>query len=139
MGVSGMGDPFIRASRRAVRSSAPIHVKCQSSGRRFDTPYISRLIQRQPYQPELLILSNGNTVHDSRTDAGFDGKTLQLNCRPDFQRTTEPNCTSLWVYQERHTRLEKGMSRIHAGNNNRNLETDSSAAPGVLLLWGRTH
>lgn len=97
----------------------------------MDAPNIARLVERQSQQPELL---NRYAVYYPSGDHGSGGKTLQLDYSPNFQWTTEARCASLWIYEVRLTWFGKRMSRIQAGKCDRNLETNSSAAPGRLLV-----
>src|SRR5258705_6321922 len=105
-----------RDVERALAKLAPV------LGRHFDTPDIARLIKSQSNEPKLLVLSNRNTIYDSRSDDGSRGKTLQPNCDPDVHWMAEPECTSLGVYEDRQTRLGKRLNPIQTGNNDRKLE-----------------
>ena len=55
-------------------------------------------------------------------------KSLQAHCRPNCQRLTESNCTSLRVYQNHQACFGKRLSRILADESNRDLARNSSTA-----------
>jgi hypothetical protein len=84
--------------------------------RRLNAPYITRLIERQPQQPELFVLSQGNTVHYPSSNVSAYGKALQAHLHPNFQGTREPYRTSLGIHQDDQASVGKGLSRIEAGN-----------------------
>lgn len=102
--------------------------------RRLDAPYIARLIQHQSEKPKLLIRVDRDAVDYPRGDGGSARKTLQPNCVSYLQGSTEPYCTSLWVHEERHTQLGKGVIWIQTGKSNRNLVAYTSTAPDSSFL-----
>ena len=89
-------------------------------GWRLDAPYIARLIERQSQQPDLFVLSQGNTVHYPRIGACHDGKSLQTHYGPNRERTGEPHCTSLGIHQNDQARFRECVCRIEAGESSGN-------------------
>jgi hypothetical protein len=107
--------------------------------RRWDAPYIIRLLERQPQEPKFLVWPHRNTVYCPRSYVGAYGKALQAHRHPNFQATSEPYSASLGIHQDDEASVGKGLSRIEAGKRDRNLARNSSAATAPRLFGYRSH
>jgi hypothetical protein len=96
---------------------------------RFDSPHVAGFIQSQAENPELFIFPGLDTVHHTRHNAASNRKPVQSNRSPYLKGATETRRTSLGIHQKGHPCFRKGIDRIQAGDGERNLATDSGAAP----------
>jgi hypothetical protein len=102
-----------------------------------DAPYISRLIQRQAQQPELLVLVHRDAVHNPCGGIGAGWKTLQPNLNSNCQRAREPRRTSLGVHEDDQSGTGKSPGRILDGQSDRNFAGNSSSPAELGTFIGR--
>ena len=128
------------SGRRTFRN-CPVGRRQQAGRRwrRLDAPYITLLIERQPQQPELFVLSQGNTVHYPSSNVSAYGKALQAHRHSNFQGTREPYRASLGIHQDYQACAGKRLGRTEACESDRDLARNSSTPAEATFLVCGTH
>lgn len=106
-------------------------------GNALQTPDISGFLQRQAEEPDLFELSEGNAVDHAGGDLGFNREPTEMNHGSGSDRARRASGTSAQVGQDHVAGLRKGLARIPADNDDRDIARNSRTAAFQNVLWCR--